>query len=230
MVCKWCVKDVKFTGNANKLVTKQPLHNSATARLKTTEIIYQSQKTWHQWDYLMDMCVDQWYDWVIYCLGNMLIKLLMDINFFLSWMSVPAMNYWVGKFPLEAQVTSSEEYNLAWVVLRRKLTKWIFWLFWVSWCAWWGNEAAGQYTDKKKASVITSDMEESLWEKDLLGGYSPRALVDTLMYLLEVNFALRSGDEHRHLTWAPISGAVLPCSHSPQFQWIIWIHHYFNGQ
>ena len=56
-----------------------------------------------------------------------------------------------------------------------------------------------KWQEKRKASIISIEMEERLWEKGLLGDHSPRALVDTLVYLNGLYFALRSGDEHRHL-------------------------------
>ena len=45
------------------------------------------------------------------------------------------------------------------------------------------QNATGRYIEKRKASVISIQMKERLWEKGLLGDHSPRALVDTLVYL-----------------------------------------------
>ena len=61
------------------------------------------------------------------------------------------------------------------------------------------QNARGKYIEKRKASVISIEMEERLWEKGLLCDHSPRALVDTLVYLNGLYFVLRSGDEHRRL-------------------------------
>ncbi len=61
------------------------------------------------------------------------------------------------------------------------------------------QNATGKYIEKK-AIVITVEM---LWGKGLLGGRSPRALVDTLIYLVGLNFALSSGEEHRRLRHNP---------------------------
>jgi hypothetical protein len=44
------------------------------------------------------------------------------------------------------------------------------------------------------------EMESVLWEKGLLGFNDPKILLNTLVYLLGLHFALRSGDEHRFLS------------------------------
>uniref|UniRef100_A0A1X7V9A0 ZMYM2-like/QRICH1 C-terminal domain-containing protein n=1 Tax=Amphimedon queenslandica TaxID=400682 RepID=A0A1X7V9A0_AMPQE len=49
---------------------------------------------------------------------------------------------------------------------------------------------------KKQAEVITFDLEEELWSHGVLGNSDPYKLLDTLVLLLGVNFALRSGKEH----------------------------------
>ena len=51
----------------------------------------------------------------------------------------------------------------------------------------------------KRAEPISGIEEETLWENGLLGSHSPQALVDTMVYMAGLYFALRSGDEHRQL-------------------------------
>ena len=79
------------------------------------------------------------------------------------------------------------------------------------------QNATGKYIQKKKAGVIIIEMEERLREKGLLGNHSPRALLDTLVYLIGLNFALRSGEEHRRLRFKPsqIKVGVTPVGKAP---------------
>jgi hypothetical protein len=52
----------------------------------------------------------------------------------------------------------------------------------------------------KQAKVISVQQEDILWEKGLLGSHSPKVLLDTMVFLIGLQFALRSGDEHRNLS------------------------------
>ena len=53
---------------------------------------------------------------------------------------------------------------------------------------------------KKQAEVISPSEEERMWNIGCLGSDSPQQLLDTLVYLNGLHFALRSGAEHRNLT------------------------------
>ena len=43
------------------------------------------------------------------------------------------------------------------------------------------------------------DEENQMWESNILGEENGRQLVETLVYLFDLHFALRGGKEHRRL-------------------------------
>ena len=54
---------------------------------------------------------------------------------------------------------------------------------------------------RKQAGIITIEEEEEMWRQGVLGTDNPTKLVNTLLYLIGLNFALRGGQEHRDLKW-----------------------------
>jgi integrase len=60
---------------------------------------------------------------------------------------------------------------------------------------------AGLGIRRKQAQVITLEEEEILWQKNVLGSSNPTQLLNTVVYLIGLNFALRGGQEHRNLRW-----------------------------
>ena len=57
----------------------------------------------------------------------------------------------------------------------------------------------GISTTKKQAEVISNELEELLWEKNILGDDTPEKLLYTLVYCFGLQFALCSGKEHRKI-------------------------------
>ena len=53
----------------------------------------------------------------------------------------------------------------------------------------------------KRAEVITMDEENQMWESNIIGEEAGKQLVETLVYLFVLYFALRGGKEHRRLRW-----------------------------
>lgn len=50
-----------------------------------------------------------------------------------------------------------------------------------------------------QAEPITVDQEEQLWQQGILGIEIPQQIVDTLLYILGVQFGLQAKDEHKSL-------------------------------
>ena len=66
----------------------------------------------------------------------------------------------------------------------------------------WRDEKAvflGPGCQKRQAEPITVEKKNILWEKGVLGEHDPQTLLDTLLFLCGIHFALRSGQEHRNL-------------------------------
>ena len=59
--------------------------------------------------------------------------------------------------------------------------------------------------NKRQADVITEEQENILWENGILGSDNPEQLLDTLIFQLGLNFALRAGQEHRNLRHGSLS-------------------------
>ena len=57
----------------------------------------------------------------------------------------------------------------------------------------------------KQAEPLSREEEDILWRKHYLGGSNPRALLDTMVFLLGRCFALRGGKEHRGLKFKQLS-------------------------
>ena len=76
--------------------------------------------------------------------------------------------------------------------------------------------AQEQGVERKRAEPITIDEENIMWEKGVLGDGNPQTLIDTLIYLIGIYFALRSGDEHRSLTFSQIE-IVTPINGEPSY-------------
>lgn len=64
--------------------------------------------------------------------------------------------------------------------------------------------STGLGVKKRQAELITTEEENQLWEKGFLGDSTPRVLLDTMLYLSGIHFALRSGEEHRSLQLSQI--------------------------
>ena len=79
-------------------------------------------------------------------------------------------------------------------------------LSYISWCQ---NENSSSIGSKRKQAKPLTLEEKQLWNKKVLGDHNPHALLNTMIFMVGMYFALRSGDEHRQI------------HHSPcQFSWL----------
>ena len=64
-------------------------------------------------------------------------------------------------------------------------------------------QAVGLETGQRKAEVISFEDEELLWERGILGDDNPQSLLDTMLFMNGLYFALRDRKEHRQLQHHP---------------------------
>lgn len=64
--------------------------------------------------------------------------------------------------------------------------------------------AKGLGCEIKQAEPITKDEEQLMWTKGVLCDTDPKTLQNTLFFLIGKFFALKSGEEHRSLTFDQI--------------------------
>ena len=60
----------------------------------------------------------------------------------------------------------------------------------------------GMQLPPKRAEPILSSKNDILWSKGLLGSHLPQSLVDTMVSMAGLYFALRSDEEHRQLQFS----------------------------
>ena len=64
-------------------------------------------------------------------------------------------------------------------------------------------QSLGIGSKRRQAEILTEEEENVLWERGLLGDASPQALLNTMVFMCGLYFALRSGQEHRQLRFQP---------------------------
>lgn len=66
--------------------------------------------------------------------------------------------------------------------------------------------------NKKQVLIITEEQENILWERNILDSANAQQLLDTMVYMVGLNFALRAGQEHRNLRIGEHSQLILKTS------------------
>jgi len=66
------------------------------------------------------------------------------------------------------------------------------------------SAAKGTGLEQRQATVISEAMEDILWERGLFGDHDGQTLLNTMVYVLGLQFALRGRDEHRRLRHKPL--------------------------
>lgn len=70
-------------------------------------------------------------------------------------------------------------------------------------------QSKGTGSTVKQAEPITIEEEELMWETGVLRDHCPRSLLNTMIYMNGLYFALRSGEEHRSLRRSPCQIEVI---------------------
>ena len=70
-------------------------------------------------------------------------------------------------------------------------------------------KSTGLGSKPKQAEPLSEEDEEKLWQAKVLGDHNPQALLNTMIYMNGVYFALRSGAEHRQLRHKPCQIQVM---------------------
>ena len=70
-------------------------------------------------------------------------------------------------------------------------------------------QSLGIGTKKRQAEPLTEEEEEQLWQTGKVGYHSPQALLDMMIFMHGIYFALRSGHEHRNLCFEPAQVQVV---------------------
>ena len=125
------------------------------------------------------------------------------------------LNHWLSKFVLEARKSNGEPYTpdtlynicsglLRYIRERRPQINIFKDSSYASFQRTLDGEmkrlrASGLGVKKRQAEPITIEEENTLWEKGVLGESDPQTLLDTVLFLCGIHFALRSGQEHRSL-------------------------------
>ena len=64
-------------------------------------------------------------------------------------------------------------------------------------------QSKGISSTHKQAEPLTEEEEEQLWENNILGDHNPQSLLNTMIFMNRLYFALRSGNEHHNLRRSP---------------------------
>ena len=62
-------------------------------------------------------------------------------------------------------------------------------------------QSKGLGSNCKQAEPISEEEEDLFWAMELLGNHNPQALLNTMVFMTGLYFALRSGREHRELRY-----------------------------
>lgn len=73
---------------------------------------------------------------------------------------------------------------------------------------------SGVRLERKKAEVITTEINEQLWYECIIGSHSPQALPNAIVYLNGKNFHLRGVQEHANMRFSQLKRAENPSQYA----------------